>query len=518
MNHSAALSEQLLQFSPDALIVVDFHGVIRFANETTRSLLGYAPGALVGQSIDLLLPARLRARHAHYVAQYQRAPVGREMGARSADLVARRADGSEFPAGIRLAPFDWEGRSYVAAAIRDMTDRRAVNEALIVARAEAERANRAKSRFLATASHDLRQPMHTIRMLNASMQKLASDPGGLRDLLRSQEQAIDGASRLLDALLDVSRLESGAITPQIEEVNLEAIFAELRREFAAPASVKSLALDLPRSEVALATDRLLLSQLLQNLLGNAVKYTERGAVRLGESVDAEGLQLVVEDTGIGIPADKLERIFDEYYQVDHDGRPREGVGLGLAIVREVARLLGYEVSVQSTPGHGTKVTVRIPRERVLRQAAPIARTPGPSGNAAPIAGRLLLLEDNPSVRAATELFLSLEGYRTLSAGSIDEALKHGAQLEPGDVLLADYRLGGSETGLDALHRLRAMLGWEIPAVLLSGDIDSVLRVTKEPIGHCRFLSKPVDTRALTAAIAELGAGAQSSDGTATAVR
>jgi PAS domain S-box-containing protein len=514
MSDTAALSRQLLHFSPDALIAVDAHGVIRFANETARAMLGYAPEDLVGRPLEMLLPERFRARHATHLAEFHRDPHSREMGSRVADLYARRADGSEFPAGIRLAPFDWQGERYVAAAIRDATERRSVRDALVAARAEAERANWAKSRFLATASHDLRQPMQTIRLLNAAMRRLASGCPDIEELLHREELAIDAATRLLDGLLDVSRLESGAIKPQLDDVPLASVFADLQREFDSPAAAKALRLEFSQPDATLSTDRLLFTQLLQNLIGNALKYTERGVVRVAARIDPEYLEIGVEDTGIGIPADKLERIFDEYYQVDRAGAPRLGVGLGLAIVREVARLLGYQVSVRSTLGEGTRVVVRIPRQ-VLRStgadAASAATDASVAGSAA--RGRLLLVEDNASVRTATELFLTVAGYRVLSAASPGDALALAPQLRAGDLLLADYRLGAELTGIDLLHRLRETLGWEMPAILLSGDLDSLLRVVKTPIRSCRFLGKPVDTGALTAAIAALGESPVAANGT-----
>jgi two-component system, sensor histidine kinase len=501
MDQIASIAQQLLEFSPDALIVVDSRGSIRFANATTRALFGYTRDQLIGQPIEMLVPERFQLRHGAHISGFMRDPTNREMGARIADLFARRADGTEFPAGIRLAPFMDGDRAFVAAAIRDMTERRAINDALIAAREEADRANNAKTRFLATASHDLRQPLQTIRLLNASMLTMTQGAPSLHDLLQTQEQAINGASRLLNALLDITRLESGAVEPQLAPVSIDAIFADLAREFRPIAASKNLLLQFPNVQAVITTDRILLTQLLQNLIGNSLKYTAGGTVSIVLHTEAGALALDVEDTGVGIPDDKLDRIFDEYYQVDPKGTQRSGVGLGLAIVREVSRLLGYSVAVSSTLGRGTRVRVRIPLQRLSSvAAAPPHEVPLAEKHGALRRCRIILLEDNDSVRAATELFLGLEGYETRSAGTVAEAETLLADLQPDDLFISDYHLDDKLTGFDVLQSLRARHKRDVPAILLSGDLQSMMRIVRYEVPRCRFLSKPVDTNALLAAI------------------
>ena len=503
MDKIASISQQLLQFSPDALIVVDFHGVILFANATSRALFGYSREQLVGQNIDMLVPERFRFRHGAHVAGYFHDPTAREMGARIIDLFARRADGSEFPAGIRLAPIHDGDKIFVAAAIRDMSERRAINDALVAAREEADRANMAKTRFLAAASHDLRQPLQTIRLLNASLLTLTPEAGEQIELLRRQESAIDSASRMINALLDITRLESGAVEPHLAPINLISLYGDLKREYEPVALAKGVHLEFPDASKIVSSDQILLNQLLQNLIGNALKYTEKGFVKVTETLDGDGFLLCIEDSGSGIPSDKLERIFDEYYQVDQSGTQRSGVGLGLAIVREVSRLLSYSVSVSSEVGRGTRVSVRIPLDQVASDAPPVGYTqplvPAPHATST----RIVLLEDNDAVRAATELFLTLEGYETYSAASIGDAEGLLTNLKPGDLLISDYHLNGALTGFDVLQQVRAQHQWEVPAILLSGDLQSMMRVVRTSIARCRFLSKPVDTQALLAAISEL---------------
>ena len=265
MDKIASISQQLLQFSPDALIVVDVQGAILFANATSRALFGYSREQMLGQPIDMLVPERFRFRHGAHVTGYLHDPTAREMGARITDLFARRADGTEFPAGIRLAPIHDGEKTFIAAAIRDMTDRHAINDALVAAREEADRANMAKTRFLATASHDLRQPLQTIRLLNASLLTITAETAEQYDLLRRQESAIDNASRMLNALLDITRLESGAIEPHLSRISLASIYADLQREYEPVALAKGLQLEFATTSRVVTSDRILLSQLLQNI-------------------------------------------------------------------------------------------------------------------------------------------------------------------------------------------------------------------------------------------------------------
>jgi two-component system CheB/CheR fusion protein len=304
-------------------------------------------------------------------------------------------------------------------------------------------------------------------------------------------------------LLDISRLESGAIEPVLSDVPLGDIFEELRSEFESLARTREIRLHFDATPLAISTDHTLFYQLLQNLVGNALKYTDHGSVDISCRRDGGAITIMVEDTGIGIPADKLERIFDEYYQVDTHGTKRVGVGLGLAIVKEVARLLGVSVRIDSRVGAGTQARVDIPARFVVAATARgNAAAPQPATFAAR-KPRVILVEDNDGVRLATQTFLRIEGYETLSAPSVAEAERLFLVMGPGDVLVADYHLDGRNTGLDMLMKLRGRTGQEVPAIILSGDLPTVLRSIKAPVPRCRFLGKPVDTAALVEAIREL---------------
>jgi signal transduction histidine kinase len=244
--------------------------------------------------------------------------------------------------------------------------------------------------------------MQSVSLLNSTLRKAVADPD-LREMLDQQGHAIESMTRLLNALLDISRLESGAVELALEKVALPQVFAGLRADFQSLAESRGIRLDIQAAPLAIWTDPVLLQQLLVNLLANAVKYTDAGEVHVRTIVSDPGVTIEIEDTGVGIPTDKLERIFDEYYQVDTHGTKRVGVGLGLAIVRELVRLMEFTVRISSKMGKGTIVRVFIPSKMVA--ADPIEDQPlVPTQPAVPARAkaRLILIEDNDGVRAATE--------------------------------------------------------------------------------------------------------------------
>lgn len=492
-----SLLASLLESAPDAMLVVDAGGRIVFANRVAGQLFGYAPGELLGTDIERLIPERVRATHAEHRARYMDSPRTREMGASAINLVAARRDGNEFPVEIRLSPIGSGERRYVAAAVRDVTERRHMVRVLHAAQAEAERANVAKTRFLATASHDLRQPLQTLQLLNAALRRRISEPEA-RELLAREREAVDAMTGLLNSLLDVSRLEAASIRPQVEEFGIESLFDALRNEFAGVAEARGLEFSVTTIARGLKTDRTLLRQLLENLIGNALKYTESGSVRLDCRADGDSLVMTVTDTGIGIPAARLSRIFDEYYQIAQGGH--YGVGLGLAIVKRIAALLDLTIAVESEPGRGSEFRVGVPPALITLAAKvqpqkPAAAAPAPAGAV------ILLVEDDDAVRQATELYLRAIGHVPIAAANRREAEAALARTDRRpDLIITDYHLGGGETGIDAIAAARRHAGRTLPALLLSGDTSTALQRLAD-LPACRVLSKPVDVEQLSSAIA-----------------
>ncbi|HYM43261.1 MAG TPA: PAS domain S-box protein [Steroidobacteraceae bacterium] len=502
------LARSALDAAPDALIIVDAGGAIRFANRQASALFGYEREQLIGQRIEQLLPDRFRKHHAAYRQHYSSAPRLRPMGVGMA-LFARHRDGREFPVEISLSPIDTAGGALVAAAIRDVTERKrfeaelsAAREAADEARQSADRANKAKSRFLATASHDLRQPLQTLSLLNGALRRIVTNPDAA-EVLAQQEHAVGTMSRLVNTLLDISKLESGAVQPALRDFRIATVLEAVRREFVQVAGSRGLELLVEPCEESVRSDPAMVEQILKNLVSNAVKYTPRGRVAVRGRRQGGSLRIEVQDTGVGIPAAQLAYIYDEFYQIGVSAGAREGYGLGLSIVERLVKLLNASLEAQSEVGRGSVFALLLPLALGgVAEAAPQA-SPAPTP-AAPAGGaHVLLVEDDASVRDATSMLLRVEGYRVTAVASLSAAVQAMGREAP-DLLITDYRLGEGELGTDVIAAVRDRLGAGLKAILLTGDTSAVIRQQRPDPGVC-ILSKPVDAEELLALLrAQLG--------------
>jgi signal transduction histidine kinase/ActR/RegA family two-component response regulator len=418
------------------------------------------------------------------------------------DLYALHKDGTEVPVEISLSPIRDGERLLVAAALRDVTERKRIQTELMQAREAADRANLAKSRFLATASHDLRQPLQTLSLLNGTLRRVVRDSVAA-EAVGQQGQAIDAMSRLTNALLDISKLESGAIRPDPADFAVAALFEEMRNEFASVAASKGLELRIEATIPSAHSDPSLVGQILRNLVSNAIKYTQKGWVRLRSAPCPTGVRLEVADSGIGIPADHLPYIYDEFYQVGvASNTSREGYGLGLSIVHRLVRLLGLKLDVHSEVGHGSTFALEMPAgaaEAKSGTAAP-ADVAGHEGPHAP--ARILLVDDDAGVRNATAMLLRVEGYTVACAASLAEVKQALRENPRVDIVIADYHLQKGETGIDVIATARDIAGERLGAVLVSGDTSSTLRDVKAT-DRLRIASKPIDADELLSLITEL---------------
>lgn len=515
---SPELALHALNAAPDATIIIDSLGIIRFANRQVSALFGYSLEEILGRRVEDLMPERFRRRHLGHRERYARNVRVRSMG-QGLELYGQRSDGSEFPVEISLSPIEDRERILVAAAIRDVSDRKRVEAELTVARTSAERArenadraNQGKSRFLATASHDLRQPLQTLALLNGSLRRMVAE-ANVAEALLQQEQAIGAMSRLLNALLDISKLESGAVKPEPADFAVAALFEELRREFASVAAGKGLKLEIDDSPVCVNSDPSLIGQVMRNLVSNAIKYTRQGLVSLS-CLPAPGPMVRIEvlDTGVGIASDQIDYIYDEFYQVGvPTNSSRDGYGLGLSIVQRIVRLLQIRLDVRSEVGKGSSFSLLLPPAANLVASAHHAPD-APAMDAGQIGKPVVLLvEDDPAVRNATRMLLKVEGFRVAAVASLGEALEEARQGEPIDLLVTDYHLSGGETGTQVIAALRELLGIHLKAILITGDTSSAIRdLPRDP--QLRIASKPAKAEELLALMRALLASESGSPG------
>jgi PAS domain S-box-containing protein len=493
---SEAYFSMLVESAPDAVIIIDEQSKIAIANGQAEKMFGYKRQEMLGQPVEMLLPERLRKDHVSHRDGFAADPRLRPMGP-DLDLLARRKDGSEFPVEISLSPVRSDAGHFVSSFIRDVTERKRMEREIIAARQEAERANEANSAFLAAASHDLRQPVQALSLLNGALRRTVKDERAL-EMIDSQEYSLIAMTNLLNSLLDISRLDAGAVSPELEDFPITRLIDRLSDEFARQA--QHVGLDFASSSCAtvINCDPNLLAEIIQNFVSNAIRYTEKGGVQLDCS-ERDGFCLItVTDTGIGIEPDQLDDIFREFHQCKVPGASNEGFGLGLAIVKRLSDLLGLTIKVTSEVGKGSSFGVSIPAaNRVV--ASEDADIPDDTGIHEAASGFVVLIEDDVNVANAWGMLLEAEGYSVAMAATATEALALMDTVdETPTLLISDFHLLDGSTGVEAVSAIREFFDEHIPAFIVSGDTSKVVKEARL-LDNCTLMCKPIDTNRLLAA-------------------
>ncbi|WP_171946419.1 response regulator [Hyphomicrobium sp. CS1GBMeth3] len=394
------------------------------------------------------------------------------------------------------------GNLNVLLSIVDVTDAKRESKALAAAKALAENANIGKSRFLAAASHDLRQPLQTINLLQGILKKRARDEHTLQ-LLERLDDTVGAMSSMLDKLLDINQLEAGVVQPNIVNFPISSLLARLKADFAYLAEEKGLQWHVVPCSLVARSDPKLLGQMLHNLISNAVKYTSKGKLLLGCRRREGIIRIEVLDTGIGLPMEQARKIFDEFHQLANPARDSSlGLGLGLSIVKRIGDLLGHSIDVRSIPGYGSAfaVEVRIGDAGEGGETRPIRAV---QENSVPVVGTILIIDDDPIVRNMIKMLLDQEGHRATVAGDVATALDiAGKDATELDLVIADYNLSCGASGLEAIAGLRQQLGRDIPAIVLTGDIATITLRAVADQGHIQ-LNKPVKSQQLISLIQHL---------------
>ncbi len=456
---------QNVLYSTDvATIFLDPELAIRFFTPATRSLFSILPGDVGRPLADLSSLAADGDLFADAQSVLQsRVPIEREIEARTGAWYLRRV--------LPYLTRDNQVEGVVITFV-DITERRRVAEALRIAKRQAEMANRGKSHFLAAASHDLRQPLQTLILLQgilAGRTQAKQD----RELLDRIGETIGAMSGMLNALLDINQIEAGVIATDLSRFPIDDLLCRMREEFSYHAHARGLRLRVVPCSVQVFSDRRLLEQMVRNLLSNALKYTRRGKVLLGCRRRADGISVEIWDTGVGVPEAEQQAIFEEHHQITQaDGKPGNGLGLGLSIVRRLSGLLNHPVRVRSVPGKGSVFTIEI---LFNAQAATAPALPAPDSLEKDVAipGNVLVVEDDPEVGDLLGMVLRDAGHRVLLAVDAGSAQRQMAAegFRP-DLLLVDFNLPGGTNGLDLLASLRRDLHRAVPGLLLTADIST----------------------------------------------
>jgi signal transduction histidine kinase/CheY-like chemotaxis protein len=361
------------------------------------------------------------------------------------------------------------------------------------ARDRAEAANNSKSRFLAAASHDLRQPLHALSLYSATLSLRAASTDE-REIAERIGKALASLSALLDALLDVSKLDAGAVEVRPSQFNVRDLIERVEGEYRSLARAKGLDFRVASANAEVITDRLLLERVVRNLVDNAVKHTASGGITLAAERGERSVRIAVRDTGAGIPASERERIFEEFYQLGNPERDRaQGLGLGLAIVKRLIQLLGLELEVESIEARGSSFTVVVPMTDAGAVAVPEREAPRPveAPAEAHFAGLgVLVIDDEAAIRDGMRTLLESLGCSVKACSGFGAALREiGADARAIDLMIVDLRLRDNENGIETVNRLRKRLG-DVPALLVSGDT-APERLREAQASGLQLLHKPV---------------------------
>ncbi|PBN43587.1 histidine kinase [Sphingobium sp. D43FB] len=479
---------------------------IRFFTPAIKLLFNVIPGDVgrpladlhsIATDNELLIDARK-------VLQDE-APIEREVSAPDAAWFVRRI----FP--YRAHDNRVEG---VVITFADITERKLSSKALEAAKLEAERANLAKSRFLAAASHDLRQPLQSLTLLQSLLAQTVEGEKPQK-LIARLDQTLGAMSGMLNALLDINQIEAGVVEAHPIAFPVAQVLDRLRDEFAYMAQARGLSLHILPSSAMIESDPALLEQMVRNLLGNALKYTKRGKILLGCRHRGPDLRIELWDTGVGIAEGELHAIFEEFHQVGNEARERsQGLGLGLSIVQRLGHLLGHAIDVRSQLGKGSVFAINVPcldDGSIVSGSDIEAEEPEmsdieaeePESLSPRHRCKIVIVDDDPDVLELLEELLKTDGHIVRTAVDAPNALKliAAGAIRP-EILLTDYNLPNGVNGLALLKLLRDTLQHPLPAIILTGDIssDTLAKIAAE---NCIQLSKPVKPSDLTSAIERL---------------
>jgi two-component system, chemotaxis family, CheB/CheR fusion protein len=486
---------QNVLYSTDvATLFLDTKLNIRFFTPATTSLFNLIPGDVGRPLADLksLSADQALSSDAHHVLENLDA-IDREIETTKGVWFIRR-----------ILPYlaDDGKVEGVVITFTDISERKQIKQALEEAMTAADRANVAKSRFLAAASHDLRQPLQTLALLQGLLAKTVEGPKAQK-LVQRVDDTLGAMSGMLNTLLDINQIEAGTVQAKITTFAVGDLLQRLRDEFTYHADAKQLSLRLVPCSLSIASDPRLLEQMLRNLISNAIKYTVTGKILIGCRRRKGRLSIEIWDSGVGIDSHNLQAVFDEYHQVDNPARERSrGLGLGLSIVKRLGDLLGHPVHVRSEPKKGSVFAIEVtdlPLQPEGRSLISLNADPQVTNHN----GHIMIIEDDPEVLELLEILITDDGHHVAWAKDGVAALKLATQTggKP-DLILSDYNLPGGMNGVEVTGKLRQQIGRTVPVIILTGDISTA--ALRDIADHdCEQLNKPVKPKMLIQTISRL---------------
>ncbi|WP_114394087.1 NahK/ErcS family hybrid sensor histidine kinase/response regulator [Oleisolibacter albus] len=522
---------------PALIAYVDADEIYRFVNSPYGALFGRTRDQILGIRMEGLLgPEQYALRRPHIEAVMAGNAVAFELDWRMPDGGVRYSQASYLPHrgpdGAVIGFFsliqDVTERRLAAEALRDTNEtlerrvaertaaltelngqlqqeigeRLQMEEALRVAKTTAEQANLSKTKFLAAASHDLLQPLNAARLFVSALCDMRQEPAA-QTLVEKTDAALQSVEDLLEALLDISKLDAGAVQPQLDDFPIAALLSSMQAEYTPVARERGLGFAVVASTAVVRSDIRLLRRILQNFVSNALRYTRRGQVLLGCRRTAAGLRIEVWDTGPGIPADKQQEIFEEFRRLETDraGRDR-GIGLGLAIVQRAGRMLNHPIAVRSSLGQGSVFAVTVPFGAGARPAE--TRSPGPPAFTSPLSGaRILVIDNEPAILDGMGALLRGWGCQVAVAAA-------GAELPSAlgclggrpDLVVADYHLEDGAVGVEEIAGLRRRFGADLPGLVITANRTAAIHEQVQARG-LHLLTKPVKPAQLRAMLTQL---------------
>jgi PAS domain S-box-containing protein len=491
-----AFTDSLIANMPTMILLLDSAGRVIKMNPFMERITGFSTQEVAGKDwFTTFLPEECRTdirRLFHEVIEQ-----GTNEGHVNAIVTA---DGS-------LQQIDWYARTLkddsgntigILNVGYDVTERLRQEEEVKQARQMAERANNGKSQFLAAASHDLRQPLQSVGMYLAVLSKMADCPKQ-REIVGNIQSTLDMMSRLLNTLLDISRLENGSIAPEKCDFSIRELLDRVVNDNRPTASDKGLRFRCEVADYIINSDPVLLERVIENLVTNAIRYTNEGQVTIVGRARGDDLYISVTDTGIGIPGNALEKMFGDYVQLENSTQDREnGLGLGLGIVRRIAEALGHSLEVSSEPGVGSTFSIHMPlgQSRELDADSREQLSTPLYNSRTPV---VLLVDDDAAIVDAATMLLESAEFEVHCAGNGDAAIELVESGVCADVVISDFRLPGYD-GIELIRRIRRISDEQLPAILMTGDT-SAGTIERANLPNCTVFRKPVDTERLIAMVA-----------------